>query len=95
MDPLPTYFNYGPHWLESEPSYISCCNRPDPIEIEQGELSDYEIAYNELGLNLDELSEKEELILRYLLKEGRLANDNIEKESKEPDEEGQLYFDFL
>ncbi len=53
-------------------AFIVCCDSPHLIEIEDGELQDYEEAYNEKGLDLTDLTEKEDTILGYLVRKQRI-----------------------
>ena len=73
---LPTYVGDNKRWLPSEPSYILCCDCPNPIEVEDGELLNYE--ENWQTLDLDDLTEKEITILKYLTEQGRIAYANTE-----------------
>ena len=80
-------------------SFILCCDWPDPIDIELGELADYEEAHNETGLDLSDLTEKEITILEYLAKEGRIIygdTDRFERESTDSMVfDKQLWLDIL
>ena len=74
MIPLDTYVEHNMMWQENEPSFIICCDKPWPIEIEDGELESYEENYR--NLDLTDLTEKEETILAYLVKEGRIGKED-------------------
>jgi len=69
---LTTFLGGKRGWEIAEPAWLLCCDWPNIIEVEDGELTDYEEAYNETGIDLDDLTEKEQVILRYLAKEGRI-----------------------
>ena len=77
MTPLSTYVEVQKHWKASQPSYIVCCDCPSPVEIEDGELTDYTEAYNNNELDYEDLTDKEKTILRYLEREGLIANTEI------------------
>ena len=74
---LPTFLARESMWQLSDPSFIVCCDCPSPIEIEDGELEDYKEAYNNLELDPDDLTDKEMTILKYLEREGLIANTKI------------------
>lgn len=97
MRPLQTFMGFGSGWLQSEDSYILCCDRPAPIEVEDGELENYETNWQ--ILDLEDLTEKEETILNYLTKEGRIGFKNPEVHTSESADSmvrsKQLWFDFL
>lgn len=74
---LPTYVASQRAWVETEPSYIICCDVPNPVEIERGELADYVEAYENFELDPEDLTDKEKVILKYLEKEGLIASTEI------------------
>lgn len=78
-------------------SYILCCDYPDPIEVEFGEMTDYEENWE--SLDLDDLTEKEKIILNYLTKEGRIAYVDTEilkgQSTDTVVHDQQLWFDLL
>ena len=77
MTPLTTHVEVNRKWQPSYPSFIVCCDCPSPVEIEDGELTDYKEAYNNNELDYEDLTDKEKTILRYLEKEGLIANTEI------------------
>lgn len=75
MKPIPSLFFNGVEFEELEPSFPVCCESPDPYEIEEGEIDSYREAFENGEIDLKDLSEKEEIILRFLR-----HNDNDDKQ---------------
>lgn len=69
---ITTLIQRGRRMVPSGEAFIVCCDSPHLIEIEDGELQDYEEAYNETGLDLTDLTQKEETILGYLAETQRI-----------------------
>lgn len=97
MTPLATYVERNRKWEPSQPSYILCCDCPSPIEVEDGEIENYE--ENWQSLDLDDLTEKEETILGYLAKEERIdyvSTEILERQSTDSVvRDKQIWLDIL
>jgi len=91
MTPIPTFIENNRKWEVTQSSFILCCESPSPIEIEDGELEIYEENWE--SLDLEDLTEKEEVILNYLAKEARI--DYTKDKPLEFTDDKQLWFDIL
>ena len=93
----PTFVEKNRKWIPSEPSQVICCDSPSPVEVDDGDLETYEENFE--FLDFDDLTEKEETILEYLAKEGRIIYAEAEiREGQSSDTvvpDKQLWFDIL